>query len=264
MLVMIFNYAARHRWVDFNPAEHVEKLRVPVSTDSSLLDSNILAPQELTALFDAATPSRRGHNGILITNNYRLLIKTAVFTGMRSGEIRGLRWADLDWNSKQLHIRRSFKEGAFHEPKTQASIRRIDLPALLLTELREWRLACPKGKDDLMFPNLAGNPMSSTNLLQRGFYPALRRAGLRKIRFHDLRHTFASLLIANGEDVVRVSRLLGHASPNITLNVYSHMLPKEHYGGADRLTELVFGKVAVDTASEGLVPTQKQTLRPRD
>ena len=83
--------------------------------------------------------------------------------------------------------------------------------------------------------------MSNTNLLQRGFYPALRRAGLCKIRFHDLRHTFASLLIANGEDIVRVSRLLGHSSPTVTLNVYSHILPNEHYRSADRLVEFVYG-----------------------
>ena len=161
---------------------------------------------------------------------------------MRSGEIRGLQWGDIDWSSEQIHIRRSWKEGAFHQPKTQASIRRIELPGFLLAELREWRLACPKGEHDLMFPNLVGRPMSNTNLLQRGFYPALRRAGLRKIRFHDLRHTFASLLIANGADIVRVSRLLGHSSPTITLNVYSHMLPNEHYGSAERLGEIVFGQ----------------------
>jgi hypothetical protein len=68
---------------------------------------------------------------------------------------------------------------------------------------------------------------------------------LRKIRFHDLRHTFASLMLANGEDVVRVSRLLGHANPTITLNVYSHMLPREHYGSTDRLAQLVFGDSGV-------------------
>lgn len=90
--------------------------------------------------------------------------------------------------------------------------------------------------------------------LTRTFYsevrPALRRAGLRKIRFHDLRHTFAPLLMANGEDVVRVSRLLGHAPPHTTLAVYFHMLPKEHYGSTDRLALLVFGA----TSSVSLLP----------
>lgn len=238
---MIFNYAAKHRWVDFNPAQHVEKLGEEASEDSDLLDANVLAPNEVAALIEAAELSRRNGKGKLITNNYRLLIKTAVFTGIRSGELRGLQWGDVDWNSRQIYVRRAWKEGVFYPPKTKASLRRIDLPEFLVNELREWRLACPKGEYDLIFPNLAGNPISSTNLLQRGFYPALRRAGLRKIRFHDLRHTFASLLIANGEDIVRVSRLLGHASPTITLKIYSHMLPKEHYGSADRLTELVFG-----------------------
>lgn len=241
LLTMIFKYAARHRWVDFNPAEHVEKLKEPVAPEGDPLDSNVLSPNEVASLIDAAEPARRNKDGKLVGNNYRLVIKAAVFTGMRSGELRGLQWGDVDWNSRQIHIRRAWKEGQFHQPKTQASIRRIDLPEVLVKDLREWSLACPKGEHDLIFPNLAGNPMSSTNLLQRGFYPALRRAGLRKIRFHDLRHTFASLLIANGEDIVRVSRLLGHASPTITLKVYSHMLPKEHYGSADRLTNLVYG-----------------------
>jgi integrase len=241
LLVMIFNYAVRHRWVTFNPAEHVEKLKVVVSPDSNPIDANILAPKEIQLLLDAAVPSQRNRDGSLRTNNYRLLIKVEIFTGLRSGEIRGLQWGDIDWNSSQIHVRRSWKEGSFSRPKTQAGVRRIDLPKFLVAELREWHLACPKGEFDLVFPNLVGNPMSSTNLLQRGFYPALRRAGLRKIRFHDLRHTFASLLIANGEDIVRVSRLLGHSSPTVTLNVYSHMLPNDHYGSVDRLTELVFG-----------------------
>ena len=238
---MIFNYATRHRWVDYNPAEHVEKRKVPVSLDANPIDSNILAPDEIVMLLNAADPSRRSKTGKTITNNYRLLIKTAIFTGMRSGEIRGLQWGDIDWNSQQVHVRRSWKEGQYHEPKTKASIRRIEIPDFLISELRHWKLACPKGCDDLVFPNLAGNPMSNTNLLQRGFYPALRRAGLRKIRFHDLRHTFASLLIANGEDIVRVSRLLGHSSPTVTLDVYAHVLPNKHYGSANRLSDLVFG-----------------------
>jgi integrase len=253
LLVMIFNYAARHRWVDYNPAEHVEKLRAPVSPDGEALDSNILTPAEVRTLIEAAEPARRAANGELAATGYRLIIQTAVFTGMRSGELRGLQWGDIDWLSRQIHVRRAWKEGEFTQPKTQASVRRIDLPEFLVNELREWRLACPKGKHDLVFPNLVGNPISAANLLQRGFYPALRRAGLRRIRFHDLRHTFASLLIANGEDIVRVSRLLGHASPAITLKVYSHMLPREHYRSTEVLSTLVFGDAA--NPRRGQLPT---------
>lgn len=238
-LMMIFNYAARHRWVDYNPAEHVDKLKVPVSLDANPIDANVFTPKEIQLLLDAAVPPQRNRDGSLRTNNYRLLIKVAIFTGMRSGEIRGLQWDDIDWNLSQIYIRRSWKEGSFHEPKTKASIRRIEIPELVISNLREWRLACPKGEYDLVFPNLAGNPMSTTNLLQRGFYPALRRAGLRKIRFHDLRHTFASLLIANSEDIVRVSRLLGHSSPKVTLDIYAHQLPDEHYTTAAMLENLL-------------------------
>jgi integrase len=239
LLSMIFNYACRHRWIDFNPAEHVEKLRAPTAIEVDVLDSNVLSPEEVGRLIESAEVARRARDGALIGNNYRLLIKVAVFSGMRSGELRGLQWGDIDWHSRHIFVRRSWKEGEFRQPKTQASVRRIELPESIVHELREWRLACPKGEHDLVFPNLVGKPLSNENLLRRGLYPALRRAGLRRIRFHDLRHTFASLLIANGEDVVRVSRLLGHASPTITLKVYSHMLPKEHYGSAERLLHLV-------------------------
>jgi integrase len=238
VLTMIFNYAARHRWVDFNPAEHIEKLRDNRAISRRLADQNILTPNEVKRLIDAAT------------DRWRLIIQTAVFTGMRQGELLGLQWGDIDWNSHQIHVRRAWREGSFTEPKTANSIRKVDLPEFMIAELKQWKLRCPISEHDLVFPNGSGNPESHANLMQRGFDPALRRAGLRKIRFHDLRHTFASLMLANGEDVVRVSRLLGHASPTITLNVYSHMLPKEHYGGTDRLAQLIYGrKVTIESGT---------------
>lgn len=229
LLTMIFNYAARHRWVDHNPAEYVEKLKDETYLHHRPVDENILTPDEVRRVVAASE------------DHYRLLIQAAAFTGMRQGELLGLQWGDIDWSSRQIHVRRAWKDGAFTQPKTRNSQRRVDVPDFLLHELKKWRLRCPKGELDMVFPNGAGNPETHANVLQRGFYPALRRAGLRKIRFHDLRHTFASLLLANGEDVVRVSRLLGHASPHITLNTYSHMLPKEHYGSTDRLAQLVYG-----------------------
>ena len=250
-LTMIFNYAMRNQWVDRNPADYVEHARDERPLEERPLDFDILTPSEIAKLRDSANaPSYR--RGKAVTNNYRLLITFAVFTGCRVGEILGAPWRDIDWKSSQFHVRRTYKDGQFQKPKTRASIRRITLPTFLIKELKVWRLACPKGKHDLVFPNLDGLPMSHANLLQRGFYPALRRAGLRKIRFHDLRHTFASLMISNGEDIVRVSRMLGHANASITLNVYRHLVPKEHDGSGDRLAALVFGN-KVETGYNSLV-----------
>jgi integrase len=144
-------------------------------------------------------------------------------------ELLALRWSDTDLQGKQIYIRRAWRERQYTLPKTRTSTRKIDLPELLVRELRLWRLRCPKAADgtlDLVFANREGRPLSPTNFSTRTFRPALKRAGItRRIRVHDLRHTFVSLMLANGEDIVRVSRLLGHANPTITLNVYSHMLP---------------------------------------
>ncbi|MCA1852837.1 MAG: site-specific integrase [Beggiatoa sp.] len=128
----------------------------------------------------------------------------------------------------------------FSELKTKASRRRVDLPGELVAELRRWRLQCPPGAHDLVLPSGAGNPENHGNLLNRGFYPALRRAGLRKIRFHDLRHTYPSLLIANGEHPKRIQALMGHSSTNVTMDMYGHLMPGGGGEVADRLGALVF------------------------
>lgn len=240
VLSMIFNYAVRNQWLTRNPARYVDHARDDRPVEQRPLDVDVLTPPEIAALRDAARPATYRH-GHLVTNNYRLLISFAVFTGCRVGEILGAAWSHIDWQSGQFHVRRTFREGQFQPPKTRASYRRLSLPTFLLKDLKVWRLACPHSPHDLVFPNLVGRPMSHTNLRQRGFYPALQRAGLRRIRFHDLRHTFASLMISNGEDIVRVSRLMGHANASITLNVYGHMMPREHDPSGDRLAALVFG-----------------------
>lgn len=159
---MIFNYAARHRWVDHNPAEYVEKLKDEAYLHHRPVDENILTPDEVRRLV-AATDE-----------HHRLLVQTAVFTGMRQGELLGLQWGDIDWNSRQIHVRRAWKDGAFTQPKTRNSQRRVDVPDFLLHELKKWRLRCPKGELDMVFPNGAGNPETHANVLLSR--PAPRRA----------------------------------------------------------------------------------------
>ena len=237
LLAMLLNYASKHRWVDSNAAEHVDRLRDTRSPDEQAIDGNILAPNEIGRLLNAMP------DGV-----YRMIVQTAAFTGARQSELIGLQWGDIDWASRQVHIRRAWREGRMTLPKSRNSTRRIDLPEHLVSELKRWKLRCPKSELDLVFPNESGRPLSHSNLLSRGLYPALRRAGLRRVRFHDLRHSYASMMFASGADVVRVSRLLGHASPTVTLNVYAHQLPTQHYASVDGLARLVYGDSEVAKA----------------
>ena len=122
----------------------------------------------------------------------------AIMTGARQGELLGLKWSDIDWEAKQIFIQRTFNFRKFFDPKTSSSRRKVDLSPLVIKELRKWKLACPATELDLIFPNEAGKPMNNKNMLKRYFHPALKAAGLPRLRFHDLRHTYASLLIHQG------------------------------------------------------------------
>jgi len=141
----------------------------------------------------------------------------------------------VDFNSNQFYVRRTFTAGSYYEPKTKSSRRKVDVPRVVIKELKVWKLKCPKGKDDLVFPNGAGNPENHGNLLRRGFYPALRRAELRHTRFHDLRHTYASLLIKNGEHPKYIQRQLGHSSIKVTMDVYGHLMEEVNTESADKI-----------------------------
>ena len=129
--------------------------------------------------------------------DYKVMWMTAVMTGVRLGELRALRWGDVDWDRDQprLHVRRSVTEsGVFQKPKTASSVRRIPIGATLLAALREERMRSRfKSDDDLMFPNSTGTAQDGRNMFNRHFLPTLKKAGLPRVRFHDLRHTCASL-----------------------------------------------------------------------
>ncbi len=171
----------------------------------------------------------------------RILFMTALATGLRQGELLGLKWGDLNLKDGQLYVRRQFTRGAFAPLKTDYAKRRVPLPKSLVQELRKWKLACQKGDHDLVFPNSLGNPESPANLLKRSFYPALRRAKIRQIRFHALRHSYVSTLIEYGvTNVKRLQMLLGHSSATITLDTYTHLLPDSDDGIAAAAESALF------------------------
>jgi integrase len=166
----------------------------------------------------------------------------ALTTGTRLGELLGLRWADLDLTTRKLAVQGSLHRDpgggwSIRGPKTERSGRQVLLPALAVRALERHRLRQNTERlragslwedNDLVFPDQLGRPLSSQNLTQRHFYPMLERLGLPRIRFHDLRHTAATLLLSEGVHPKIVSEMLGHTQVGITLDLYSHVTPAMH------------------------------------
>jgi integrase len=148
----------------------------------------------------------------------------AVTTGMRQGELLGLKRDDVDLVAGTLQVRRTVYNGKVGAPKTSSGRRTIKLAQLAIRALTE-HLEAEKGSEWL-FPNGKGTPISCQNLHNRSWKPLLTKAGLpRTTRFHDLRHTSATLLLMQNVNPKIVSEMLGHADVTITLNTYSHVLP---------------------------------------
>ena len=188
---------------------------------------------------------------------------TAIFTGLRASELRGLTWSDVDFAKSRIHVRqRADRYNAIGRPKSEAGDRYVPIPAPLVNVLREWRLVCPKkdtGKRDaegepvkvleLVFPNGQGKVESLGNIINRGLHPAQLRAGVavetgevdedgkpvlaaKYSGMHALRHFNASWLInpvksgGLGLSPKEVQERLGHSSIVITMNTYSHLFER--------------------------------------
>jgi integrase len=186
-----------------------------------------LSTDETRRLLDAAAEDR-----------LEALYVLAVHTGMRQGEMLALRWQDVDIENAVLSVRRTLtRRGgkvAFGEPKTKKSRRSIRLTlqavdalrAHLERQLRDMEILGDHYQDQgLIFTTDTGAPINPSNLRQRSFTPLLKRAGLPHMRFHDLRHTCATLLLSRGVHPKFVQELLGHATIAITLDTYSHVIP---------------------------------------
>jgi integrase len=189
----------------------------------------------------ATEPLREGHDfpsraelKTLIDNSpprWRPFIVTAVFTGMRASELRGLRWADVDLDRGVIHVRqRADNWRNLGAPKSAAGKRDIPLTPLALNTLRSWRTTCPPGELGLVFPNGAGKIESHANLRNRVFIPLQISAGLvtdtgeAKYGLHALRHAAASLFIAHlGWTPKRIQAVMGHVSITMTFDRYGHL-----------------------------------------
>jgi integrase len=162
---------------------------------------------------------------------WRPLIVTAIFTGLRASELRGLQWSDIDLDAGELTVRqRADRWGTIGSPKSDSGKRAVPLAPMVVNALKEWRLACPKGPADLVFPNGKGRPEQITSIHYRGLGPLQHAAGISdsdkpKYGMHSLRHAAASLFIEQGFSPKRVQALMGHSTIQMTFDTYGHLFP---------------------------------------
>lgn len=252
ILYSIFKKAVQWGYVPSNPAEYVKKPRVDKP------EVEYLEPEEIRRLLKASGEldeiwGSKGHKRDYMTCRKALLM-FACLTGARQSEILGLRWGDLDLEEGRAYIRQVLQGKKFYPPKSQAGRRAIDLPPVLVEELEAHRLRqaleLEENPGDLVFTTSAGTPMEKRNVKRRILEPSLTRAKLRQVGFTALRHSYISMLIAQGESVKTVQTLAGHSTARMTMDVYSHMFENAGKAAAARLQNALFGELVNFDATE--------------
>jgi integrase len=219
VLFKALKYAGEIDFLARNPCSYAHPPKPQNKTMRTLI------PDEAALLLDRAKDTR-----------YYPVIYTALFTGMRQGELLGLRWRDVNLKTRSISVCQVLYKSRhgyiFKEPKTERSKRNIKITDKLMTFLTEYKrerenvyfeLGTVLGLDSLVFANDDGRPYNPS-VLSHDFQRLVQRIGFRGVRFHDLRHTFASLMLLQGANVKVISEALGHSSVAFTLQVYSHVI----------------------------------------
>lgn len=207
--------AVEREWIQHNVATDV-KMRRRRRTES---DERIIPTKEEIRLIIENAP--RSHRAMFIA---------AIFTGMRISELRGLTWDKVDFDRGLILVRqRADEKGELGKPKSQAGFRDIPMTPMVRNTLKEWQKASPSSSQNLVFPNGRGKIQNYANIYNRIFKPMLIANGIvdsggaPKFGIHALRHAAASLFIEQKWNPKKIQTLLGHASINMTMDVYGHL-----------------------------------------
>jgi integrase len=206
---------------------------------------DIPAPAEMRAIVGKLDTAAGRHGPVLLT---------AIFTGLRASELRGLRWDDVDLKRGELHVRqRADRYNKFGKPKSEAGERTVPLPPMLVTALRKHRLASSQSELGLVFPNSKGGVDLRSSIVSQGFHPAQIAAGVvdqqggaKYKGLHTLRHFYASWCINRRVDgglelpLKLVQTRLGHASIQMTADTYGHLFPRGDDGSELAAAERAF------------------------
>ena len=222
LLSGIFNKSVDAGYVISNPVSTVKRLKLP-HQEMAFLDSF-----DIKALLNTAKEEYPF---------FYPLLQTAITTGMRRGELLALTWNDIDFDNKLIRVNKSLNHGKAEETKTKHSIRNVCIPDNLIPVLKEWKIVAPES--NIVFCNHKGGYMNADNMAKRYFKPCLKKAGVKDIRFHDLRHTYASLMIAKKMPIKFIQQQMGHSSIQLTLDKYGHLMPELYELGGNALNDIV-------------------------
>ena len=240
----VFEHAIDRRWTNENPVRRAARPKRRRARDANP-DLQFLTMAELDAVLRAIpddvvqrvpAESRRGRAGPapppradVLGPVLRVVVLTAAMTGLRRSELLGLRWRHVDWEAQRLRVRNAYVLGEHSSAgKSDLSTRRsVPMADRLAWELDRWsQRTVFSGDDDLVFAHPhTGRPLDGTKVSRR-FKAACRAAGVRAVRFHDLRHTFATRLAASGQPLRTIQEFLGHADAKTT-QIYAHYAPSE-------------------------------------
>ncbi len=268
-LAAAYKFAAKKLKVKHNPMAEVEQLATQVTADDMEADAvgaipdqgedhpeekanalrairadEVYSALELKKIIDAAPPGLEN-----------TLLLTAILTGLRHGELNGLRWSTVNLKTGKLFVNRSLTElkggAVLEKPKTRNAYRYVKMAPELVSELRRWRLQCPPSPNGFVFADELGRPMNRKGN-NRKLKACCERAEVRALNVNNLRHSFASQHLIAGTPVLEVSKLMGHSDPSVTLKVYSRWAEQEDSTAETALAGRIFGAVELreSTGSE--------------
>lgn len=219
LLHQVFEFGQRKGWSAANPCKSVDRPKVEETTDIHFLEM-----EEVEALLQAVPQDDP------LGPTDRTLYPTAVMSGLRQGELLGLRWRDIDWTAGRVRVRQNYVRGHWGTPKSRRGSRSVPLADRLAGELeRHFQRSAFQADDDLVFPHPHTGQVLDHSALSRRFKKTLRKAKVREVRFNDLRHSFATRMAASGVPLRTLQEWMGHRDFKTTL-IYADYAPSAHEG----------------------------------